>query len=326
MLELFRKNHFLNSLLLLPYSFLLGIDSLFNPINIDLEGTQPLYQICFGWLVDRPVTSALLAIVFLFFQAAMINRIVIKHGLSRAPSLIPGMMYILVMNALPDIRSFHFILIGNFFSILFMGDALKTIRKYKVEKIIFNLGAWAALAGLFTGHHFILLLLALTVMLYMRAFSLREMAQSLTGFLVINFLAGTAFYVFGNLQYFISHTYNINWFNLTYLFSIATLFDIVILSILYFAVAICVFNYYHFLSMLNYKEQKKIKLFYHLLILCLPALILVESLQQEAILISGVSLAVFLGILLSNWKRHLFAEILHLCLVLGILYIHFQMF
>ena len=148
MLEIFRQNHFLNSLLLLPFAVILGIDTLIRPQSLLLEHTTSFYQWTFSGLSTSPLTASIIAIMVLFIQGVMINRLIIKHRLSRLSSLLPGLVYIILMNALPDTRGFHDVLIANTFVLLFFTDMLQLLRKFKTEKLMFNLGLWAALSSL----------------------------------------------------------------------------------------------------------------------------------------------------------------------------------
>ena len=95
MLEFFRKNHFLNSLLLLPYTLLLRFASLLFAESwqggnggfvglrtMDLAGSSAL-------------TQNLIAFFLVYIQAVIVNRLAIRNRLANEITLFPGLFYIL---------------------------------------------------------------------------------------------------------------------------------------------------------------------------------------------------------------------------------------
>ena len=324
MLEIFRQNYFLNSLLLLPYSLLLGIDSFVRPVEISLQGTSPLFTLTFGWLEGSPIINAALACFLIFLQAVMINRLVIKHRLSRIISLIPGLVYVVLMNAVPEVRGIHPLLIGNMLAIFFLLSAFQILRLYATEKLIFNMGFWAVLALFFYPAYGMLFILIILCMQILRSLSYKEIGQSLSGVICALILLFSWFYIRDDAADFwlsFGHMSLENWWNLVSLFSWPSS---TMLWTLYVLIGLAIMNYYNLLGKQTIKEQKKINLTYWFLLLAIFGMLWVPALGKEGMLLTAIPLAVILGIILANWQQKMGAEIIHLLVVLGIVYLHFQ--
>lgn len=310
--------------MLLPYSLLLAVDGFFSFHDVAMEDTSPLYQMCFSWLEGLPVLNVVFTATFIFIQAVMINRLVIHHRMSRMISLLPGVAYILLMNALPDTRGMQPVIMANFLAILLLSNTFPIIRLYNTEKRIFNMGFWAALAGFFFPGYFIMVLFILVAMAILRNFSLKELGQAVTGFVTVVILMGTLFYVRGDTGAFWDAfgTFKLN--NWGILVSFGDLKSTLVLIVTYLLLIICLFNYYKLLAKQTIREQKKIKLTYWFLVLLLPGLWLVPQLMAFDILTLAIPMAVIIGIVMANWKMKMAAEFIHLVVVMGILYLHFQ--
>lgn len=323
-LEIFRQNHFLNSLLLFPYSLLLAIDGFFLTREIGFDGASPMFEMTFSWLEGRPLLNVIFTAFILFINAALINRLVIGHRLSRAITLFPGLAYLLLMNALPSVRGMHGVIVANFMAILFLLNCFPIIRLYNTEKIIFNMGSWCALAGLFFPGYFMLIILIFISIAILRSFSLKEIGQSLTGFFSIIIIAGTVFYVRDDMSGFWTSLGSLKFSNWLKIFSFADYFNALIVVVTFLLVIIAIFNFYKLMAKQTIKEQKKIKLTYWFMALMFPAMILIPQIERFAVLVLAIPLSIILGIVMANWKLKLAAEFIHIMVVVGILYLHFQ--
>ncbi|MDX1684267.1 MAG: DUF6427 family protein [Saprospiraceae bacterium] len=326
MLELFRKNHFFNSLLLLPYSILLAVDGFFVHREIHFKGDSPLYELTFSWLDGHPVWNVIFAAFLLFIQAAMINRLVIQHRMSRVISLLPGLTYIVLMNAVPAVRGVHDILIANTFLLLFLLNCFQIIRLYNTQKNIFNMGFFAAFSAFFFPGYLVLIIYMLIAMLILRNFSMRELRQALTGFVTVMILIGCLYYVLDEMNQFLDLFGVFRLKNWLVLLDFSSIRSGLILIVTYILLIIAVLNFYKLQNKQSIKEQKKIKLIYWLMLLSLPGLWFVPALWVEDILQLSIPLGIILGMVIAGWKMKLAAEFIHIIVVIGILYLHFQQY
>ena len=308
----------------MPYSLLLGIDSFVHPVEISLKDTSAIFSLTFGWLEGSPTLNAVVACILIFLQAVMINRIVIKHRLSRVISLIPGLVYIILMNAIPEVRGVHPLLIGNLLAVFFILSAFQILRLYATEKLIFNMGFWAVLALFYYPAYGVLFVLIILCMQILRSPSFKEIGQSISGIACALILLFTWFYLRNEVADFWMSFGQLKLGNAWYLVSLFSWPSSVTLWVLYALIGLAILNYYKLLSKQTIKEQKKITLTYWLLFLAFLGMLLVPVLGHEGMLLASIPLGILLGIILANWQQKMAAEILHLLVVLGIVYLHFQ--
>lgn len=324
MLELFRRNHFLNSLLLLPYSFLMGLDFFFIPSHVAYPENSPIYTYFFGSLEGQTTSNALVAIFLLFFQAVLINRILIRQRMGRQTSLLAGVIYILLMNVLPGVRGVHDVMIANLFAILMISNGYSVLRLYRTEKLIFNMGFWAAIAFIFFPAYIVLVPFMFVVMYVLRTINPREMTQAFVGYINVILLV-LAFCYVGNFPEGYNSLDVIPHFrNIGALFAFGNIPFGLFLGFTYLLVILGVLRYYSLLAKQDFKSQKKIKLTYYLLAFLWLGIVFVHIISPHHLLIAAIPLSMILGILLTHWTQKLAAELIHLLVVIGILYLHFQ--
>lgn len=283
-----------------------------------------MFSLTFSWLEGNSLGQLIFGIIFLFIQAVLINRLVISHRMSRVITLIPGLAYLLLMNALPETRGLHQVMMANFLAILFLLNCFPILRLYNTEKNIFNMGFWAAMSGFYFPSYFMLIILVLIAMSILRSLSLKEIGQAVTGIVTAFILVGTLFYTRNEMADYWASFGSFKLSNWQVLVHFDSYKNAIILMVMYILLTISVFNYYKLLGKHTIKEQKKIKLTYYFMVLLLPGLWLMPSLTPQAILMLCIPLAIILGIVVANWKMKLAAEFIHLLVVLGILYLHFQ--
>jgi hypothetical protein len=290
---------------------------------MNLEEASPIYNLLIGWLADYPLLNAIITALVLFLQAAMINRLVIKHRLSKTISLIPGLVYIVLMNALPEHRGMSPIILGNLFALLFLLNTFPILRLYQTEKYIFNMGFWSAVAGVVFPNYFVLILLAVVSLLILRSFSKRELGQVAVGFLCALVIIGTLFYLMNDLGGFWASFGTFQPRNLLFFFDFTSWSSSMILIVTYLLILIVLRNYYKVLAKQSIKEQKKLNLVYWLVALAFLGMIGNPNFNPSDLLSIAIPLSIILGIVTAKWKLKFAAEFLHLLVVMGILYLHF---
>lgn len=324
MLQIFRQNYFLNSLLLLPYSLILSIDSYVLSAPTAGFEASPFYNLLFGWIQDNSWMSVSLATFLIFIEAVMVNRLAIKHRLSRVTSLIPGVMYIIIMNALPEVRGMHPLIVANFFALLFLLNTFPIIRLYDTQKLLFNMGLWGILATFIYPAYGVLFGLSVISIQILRSFSLKEIGQVVAGSASIVIIVFTIFYARNEVSGFWQSFGAFKLSNLIAALNFKSVGEAILIVVLLGSVGLSLLNYYKLISKQSIREQKKIDLLYWFLAATFIGIILLPDLSIHSMLLAAIPLALFFGILLANWKMTLGAEIIHLLLVIGVLYLHFQ--
>ena len=117
MIGIFKNNLFFNSLLLLPYVIVLRIHSLIYPITyVALETDTVPTKLIFGF-IESGLTQNILATLIVYFQVLYINRLVIKHRMANQITLLPGLIYAILVSLVPEYSLLSPFLIANTFPI-----------------------------------------------------------------------------------------------------------------------------------------------------------------------------------------------------------------
>jgi hypothetical protein len=148
-LEFFRKNLFINSLLLLPFCLLIRIKGVIKPIpyNFVSERESSIFNNLME-LVSSNWVQGLLASLIVYMQALIINRLCIKHRIAKEMTLIPGLVYITISAVIPDLLSLSPMLIGSTFIIIAVHLLFNTYNSVAAASDIFSAGFLIGLARL----------------------------------------------------------------------------------------------------------------------------------------------------------------------------------
>lgn len=325
MLALFRQNLFINSVLLLPYTFIVRIHSLIYPqVYASTEVDGWFNCSAFSWLSEMPRTQAVLAILLIFLQAASLNYILNKNRLSLRPNLFPGVFYILFVSIAREYLVLNPILLGNVFIIIMLVNLYKTYRVAQCSGAIFNIGFFIAVASSFYFPYLTYLIPCFIGLLMLRSFRIKERFQYVIGALTFLYLLFSMFFYFG-----LTPDFYLNYFKSNMRFPQLSSNGIQIyIPILLFALAIVsvVFNYYSLRKKKSIQSQKKIDILYWLLIFSPIMILFWNRIDVYSLLVLAIPLSILTGILIYRIKNQLLSEVLHLIIVIGVISFHFGLF
>lgn len=183
MLSFFRTNQFVFNLLVLLYAIGLRFSYFLNPVQPVVANDGVLSDFFKTWLTN-PLLEGIIATLFLFLQAVLINNLAMKHRLFNDNTLLPGLFYVLSMSLLQDFFPLSSILFGNFFLIIALDQAMSTYKQPKCADTIFNAGFWIGIASLFYSSFALFFLLVFIGIGLLRNFKWKERIMLLCGFLV----------------------------------------------------------------------------------------------------------------------------------------------
>ena len=309
MLQIFRRNLFVNSLLLLPYIVLIR----FKSFSYDLSETVDLNSLYLSDLPSWNVSTLNIAIfssLLVFFQALMINRMSIKNSYDRNLSLFPGLFYIVFVSILPEYLLLSPALIANTFVIIALGELNKLYKKHMAAGTIFNIGFYAIISILFYFPYIFLIPVYVIGIYSLRAQNLKEFIQFLSGIFVVLFLSYS--YYFINLkgshfiEYFQSQFFNFNFGkgNLSVLIAFAFL----ILALIGMRRGITIKK--------AIQVVKKLNLFYWIIFFSfLLPLIGSNSSWTYKLMILSIPFGILTGLIMANSKNRFIPELIHLVLL-----------
>lgn len=321
MLEIFRRNLFLNSLLLLPITMLYRIKSFIDPrVYIPSEHDTYLSRLIFQYFTDGKI-QALLGCFIVFIQAMMLNRIVIKNSLSKEITLVTGLLYITFTSLLPQFIGLSPELLANTFIIFVFGQLFKTYNTAEVASETYLSGFFVGVASLLYVPCILLILFTNLSLMIMRSYSVREKIQHFLGWITPFFLMMTFQYFIGYKKFIIPNDYFNQWglisIDFTKNFGTNGVLIIVLLISIFF-----VFNINNFYQKTANSIQKRISILFWLMLFTAIMAIFFKYLGLSHMIIFCIPASYFTCILLLRVKNKLFQELIYLSFLLVIIFVH----
>lgn len=318
MLELFRRNIFVNNFLLLPYIFIVRINAILQPQAFVLEEkAQFLQKLVFLNLSDALLQN-IIANLLIFIQALFINHISNKHRLSTQATLFPGLFYVLYISLVVQNNVLSDVLIGNLFIILAVKNFLETYKLPQATPYIFNSGFYIGLASLLYTPYFIFIIFGTLVLWQLRSFKLLENLQFLIGVFSPYFLLFTYKY-WMDLAFVDLHFVQNIFFSLPAIKSV-NLSILISTGSLALTLLMTVLAYGKLTSKKTIQTQKKIDLIYWLLLFCFIAFLIFNTSNTMHLLTLAFPLSVLVGCIVGNAKTNVIYELLHIYLI-GVIFL-----
>lgn len=318
MLEIFKRNLFFNSLLLLPYVVVVRILTIIYPRAYKLNPEDGyLNHLLFSLLEDHALIQSIIAIVLVFFQATFVNFIVNRNRIARVPNLLPGLVYVLLISILPDFQILSPVLIATTFLLVALNSCFNSSKKQTAAGSIFNVSFFISVATMFYFPFCVFLVAAYISLLTIRTFRGLERMQFLIGAILPLFLFATYFNWYDVLpqylpQYFINNIGLFDWRN-----GISQ-YEIIVLVCFIGLVLFSFIRYGELRKKKNVLAQKKIDILYWFLLLTIPTLFLWNNIGLEHLIILVPSLSILVGMFLLNLKNPIVAELIHVAGLLAL--------
>lgn len=323
MIQFFRQNNFLTTLLIIPYVFIVRMACFYlnqEPQPMDTGGI--LYSVFQSAFENRPVFSHIVINFIIGFTAILVNRVVIKHRLTRYQSLIPGIVYVFLVSWLESFLAFTAIHIANFFVVIGILSVFKFSKKMSYSIVIFDGAFYFALAALFYTPYILYVIPALFGFMSLDRFGAREFANALVGVLVPFFIVSGLVY-FYQQDYSLLDGYGLNktvfsWFKET------SLIDLVPLILYAMILMIVIISYASISKKTTLVVQKKINILYWFLLTSFLTIFFINEKNVENLLVLAIPSSIICGMLIERTKAPALEEFFHLALLGGILFLHFN--
>ncbi len=261
-------------------------------------------------------TAYLVSSILIFSHALLINRMVIKHRLSKELTQIPGMMYALICSIFLGQLDLYNILLANTFLILAL-QQLFNLNKHPRPSIPLSLaGFFTAIAAILYFPYTLLLLISISAIHALRSIGIRSILQYLLSFLGVFIILIS--YLIWNEQ--LAYFFYGQWFaNLSIQFDFLEweTFDWFRWSIVVLVQIIFVLFYNEFIKKKGLAARKKISLLFQWQALCLVCTMMVCSIEPASVAVLAISSSIFFTMLFLTSKNKFIYEILHfVCLAL----------
>jgi hypothetical protein len=325
-ISLFRRNIFINSILLLPYLFLIRIKTLVEPINTvadELDGTLPAALL--NSLQGEGFSQSIFSILILFIDALLINRLVIKSHIGRENNLVSGMIFALLASILTQNLGLSAELMATPWILLSLQAIFNCYNNIKSADDIFLAGFYMSLASLFYAPLLLLLIFTFTALMIMRSFTGIERTQHLAGWLTPYFLVTSVEYYL-DLPSTLRFTSFVQGFGflgvLTKGMNISALLILVgLLIILLWALI----NFGNFLGKKVIAAQKRISILYWFLLFVGIIAFSQSHVDYPLILMFNIPVSIFATFSLMDMKNRIWPELIHLSLILLLVIIHLDL-
>jgi len=314
-LKFFRKNHVINTFLLLPYALALRLVALFvSGVRVpgDLQGAwgETFLAALQQWGGFEILASTFL----LFIQAVMINRLSIRHSLMGEINLLPGLAFLLLTAMHPSFLGVSSWLLANTTLLIAFGYLFDSIKKERGDENKFMLGWWLGVTGLLYTPFLLLGLYGLVAVSMLKTIKLKEAFQYLTGF-ATPFFVGWLVRVIGAGELVSHDTALFTYFGLPAIAPLHLQTDLIPLGLFGLILMLSLLGYSQLVARKNIHAQKKLDTIYTYGLFCLPMVFFLKILTVAFALVLALPLAFFLAILLRQVRLPALAESFHFILV-----------
>lgn len=318
MLEIFRRNRFFNSLLLLPYTILVRVWLVFDGTAPEFRMKGLMTEWLFGRLDPDSGLAVFLSIVLVYVQALMLNRLVIKNRLTKDLTLFPGLFYILLVSFFPEYNGLSSPLIANTFIIIALTYLMGTHKNSGNVARIFSGGFWLSVAFMFYFGYLVLFLCGILGLSLLRTVKTKEWLQYSTGYFTPIWIIGLLDYlIHSSLTDTASHfTSYLGFLDIDIPLGLPLYLQLALFGPLVIAVTL---NYARFSLRQNIHVQKKINLIYSLLYTTFGLLLIQSGIFYEEWTTLCLPLACFIAIMFIRSKQLLILEVIHFAMLLTVI-------
>lgn len=324
MLEIFRKNLFINNILLLPYIFILRLNTILNPVGYKPHQSESILMDLLYEFIPNALMQNIIGNILIFIHVLLINQISIKNRISKEITLFAGLLYILFISIISENNLLSPILIANTFIIIALANLLNTYKLPNATVYIFNTGFFIGVASAIYTPYFTYIFFGIISLLLLRSFRILEKLQ---------------FFIGLSLPYFLLFTYkywnDIKFADLDFVKEIFFRFPIlsgdnlvifyVSVVFLFLCVGFAIFNYPSFTSKKSIQSQKKIDIVYWFMFFTLVAFLIFKTNGSLHLISLVLPLSLLIGIYLSDSKRIIFNELVHIFIVALIFITQFKL-
>ena len=310
MIQFFRQNNFFTALMLIPYTFIIRIAAFFIS-----EGPEPmnsggiLYSVFANAFEEQTVLSIIVINLVIAFTAILVNRVVIVHRLSRIQSLIPGLIYVILVSWMESFLSFTAIHVANFFMMLGILSIFKFSKKTTSGIVVFDCLFYFGIATLFFTPYIVYLPICLLSFVSLNRFKFRDLINGLVGFLLPFFVVwGFVYYFKGEIS--ILSGYNINTEFLNWVTQLRYL-NLIPLGIYLLIYLIIFINYRGLVRKKELTVQKKVNILYYLLTFSLVSFFFINEKSLQYFIILALPSAILLGMVAERNKSTVMEEFFH---------------
>gem|GEM_PF-1266047 len=321
MISIFKKNDVLNIILLLPYAILIRLKSLIQPQAYTVTEADSILSSWLFSIVSSPLLQSIIAILLVFAQAIAINVLINNNRLYRSPNTLAGMIYILLVSCVPQLQYLSPALIGATFVIIATFYVFNTYKLNAATLNIFNAALTSCLAAFIYPPYALVIIAIFIGLATLRNFSLLERLQFLIGYVAVVWIFGSLYFYLDKLGADVFGYFDFPGVisNITYSLSPENIITLAYLLL----VVISLVNYYNFVKKKGIDVRKKIAFYYWLMVCAFISIFSYAGVEYQHFIYLAIPLSFFLSMSLLIVRQTFLVEVVHFCLIVGLLYYQF---
>ena len=324
MIQIFRKNWFVFSLLLLPYTVLTRIWIFFETPTVPdfSQNMTPVYSYINQFLPSSYLYNELIACFLVFICAVLLNNIVIKNRIAREINLIPGMLLIFMSAFHKDTFFVSPLLVSSVILLIGFANIYRIYHRPFAGIYIFNAGFLIGLASLIYIPHILFAGVLFAALFILRKVDIRDFVQLVSGMMIVFAFWGFISFWFELPLYYLENIpknfYLINHFKLF------KLNEIIILLILGISTLLSIFKYKSFVLKKSIQSQKKVELLYYIIAIgFINIFISPDAFLFQSLFLIYIPVSAFLAMLMNRVRNEPALELAHLFLLFFVIFSHF---
>lgn len=184
LIHLFRKSYLLQYILLLLLALILWLGAFIHPFEIPIVTDSlltPGYSLLFGLLHENILLQVFIAFILAISGALLFNYALTKFDLVPKNTLVPAMIYIVLLSYSPSLLLLHPVAIPALLMVLILYFLFQVYTEEEAFAQIYNIGLLIGISSMFYFPSiFFILFIWLTFIVY-RLYSWREWTIPITG-------------------------------------------------------------------------------------------------------------------------------------------------
>lgn len=307
---------------MLVYIALLRIKTFLDPVGYQIKSEDGyLNEVLFGFLTS-PLSQSIIAVIFIFIQALIINRVGIKNKINKEFGLLPGAMFALFICMIPYSAALTPLLVANTFIILSLQSIFTTYNKKEVSKAIFYSGFFASIASLFYFPFLYFFFITTIGLMIMRSFTLKERLQHLIGW-VVPYALIYVWHFWIDYPQMILPDYFKNQYALLNIGLMGTFKGLIFSIVALFMIIYFLAKYIAFSSKKDITVQKKIDIFYWVLLYGGLSIFFYNFVTIDHFITIALPVGYLLAMGFVGMKNKVYPEIIHLLMIGVVIYFSF---
>lgn len=197
LIGIFKKSRVLTPFILILLALLLWADSFifFTHHSLPAQQAAPLFNLLLPFIQNFPLLQVIAAWCFLIIQAFLVNHIVTSRNLMDRFTLLPALIYVVLMSGTFEMMSLNPVLFANFFLLLALNKIFDAFPEKEIILQVYNVGLLVALAGLFYLPALLFLFLAVIALFTYTVGNIRGLLATLMGFATPFLFLGVILYL-----------------------------------------------------------------------------------------------------------------------------------